>query len=126
MLLCDSRHLYCHCSTHLAWLTRRAPFGEASLIDTEMSVDFATETTPRDIVTVIATKPLTDNEDWTVMAPGRPDGVPRRAGGRGLGPHRVRGEEGNSHRPRVFPVKRLTLSSFYITNMLWNNLVICR
>ncbi len=70
MMLCDSRHLYCHCSTHLAWLTRRAPFGEASLIDTEMTVDFAKETTPRDIVTVIATKPLTDNEDWHVMAPG--------------------------------------------------------
>jgi len=70
MMLCDSRHLYCHCSTHLAWLTRRAPFGEASLIDTEMSVDFAKETTPRDIVTVIATKPLTDNEAWTVMSAG--------------------------------------------------------
>ncbi len=69
-MLCDSRHLYCHCSTHLAWLTRRAPFGEASLIDTEMTVDFAKETTPRDIVTVIATKPLTDNEDWTVMGAG--------------------------------------------------------
>ncbi len=31
-------------------LTRRAPFGEARLIDTELTVDFAKETTPRDIV----------------------------------------------------------------------------
>ncbi len=80
MMLCDSRHLYCHCSTHLAWLTRRAPFGEAHLIDTEMSVDFAKETTPRDIVTVIATRPLTHGEPWIVMERGTTavfrDGVP--------------------------------------------------
>ena len=51
-------------------LTRRAPFGEASLIDTEMIVDFAQETTPRDIVTVIATHPLTHDEPWEAIAPG--------------------------------------------------------
>lgn len=67
MMLCDARHLYCHCSTDLTWLTRRAPFGKASLIDTEMTVDFAAETTPRDIVTVIATRPLTHQEPWQVM-----------------------------------------------------------
>jgi glutamine amidotransferase len=70
MLLCDSRFLYCYCSTNLTWLTRRAPFGEASLIDEELTVDFAKETTPRDIVTVIATRPLTHDEPWEVMAPG--------------------------------------------------------
>jgi glutamine amidotransferase len=70
ILLGDSRHLYAHCSTLLAWLTRRAPFGEASLIDADLSIDFATETTPNDIVTVIATRPLTDNEEWTICKPG--------------------------------------------------------
>ncbi|MEM7223167.1 MAG: class II glutamine amidotransferase [Pseudomonadota bacterium] len=70
MLLCDARRLYCYCSTDLTWLTRRAPFGEASLIDLELTVDFAKETTPKDIVTVIATKPLTDHEPWTVMERG--------------------------------------------------------
>ena len=55
------------CSTDLNWLTRRAPFGPASLIDTELTVDFAEETTPKDIVTVIATKPLTHHEVWTSM-----------------------------------------------------------
>ena len=70
MLLCDSRHLYCHCSTDLSWLTRRAPFGEAGLIDTELTVDFAKETTPRDIVTVITTRPLTHHEPWQVMEKG--------------------------------------------------------
>ena len=80
MMLCDSRYLYCHCSTHLSWLTRRAPFGEASLIDTELTVDFAKETTPKDIVTVIATRPLTDHEPWQIMSPGSSivfrDGLP--------------------------------------------------
>ncbi len=70
MLLCDSQYLYCFCSTHLSWLTRRAPFGEASLIDVELTVDFANETTPKDIVTVIATKPLTEGEPWVIMEPG--------------------------------------------------------
>ena len=70
MLLCDARVLYCYCATDLTWLTRRAPFGEATLIDTELTVDFAKETTPNDIVTVIATKPLTDHEPWTAMERG--------------------------------------------------------
>ena len=80
MLLSDARFLYCYCGTKLTWLTRRAPFGEASLIDTELTVDFAKETTPRDIVTVIATHPLTDHEPWEVMEPGSmvvfKDGLP--------------------------------------------------
>ena len=67
MLLSDARYLYAFCSTDLTWLTRRAPFGEASLIDVELTVDFAKETTPKDIVTVIATRPLTDHEPWEVM-----------------------------------------------------------
>jgi glutamine amidotransferase len=35
-----------------------------------MSVDFAKETTPNDVVTVVATRPLTRNEEWTIMKPG--------------------------------------------------------
>ncbi|MCZ6482112.1 MAG: class II glutamine amidotransferase, partial [Alphaproteobacteria bacterium] len=67
LLLSDSRCLYGYCSTELAWLTRKAPFGKASLIDTDLTVDFSKETTSKDIVTVIATRPLTRNEEWTVM-----------------------------------------------------------
>ena len=81
MMLCDADHLYCYCSTELTWLTRRAPFGEASLIDTELTVDFAKETTPRDVVTVIATRPLTRHEPWQAMERGSltvfHDGIPR-------------------------------------------------
>lgn len=64
LLLSDSRSLYCHCSTRLAWLTRRAPFGHATLLDQDMRVDFARETAPSDVVTVVATRPLTKDEVW--------------------------------------------------------------
>jgi glutamine amidotransferase len=70
MLLSDSTCLYTACSTRLCWLTRSAPFGRASLIDAEMSVDFSRETTPDDVVTVVATQPLTGNEDWECMEKG--------------------------------------------------------
>lgn len=70
VLLSDSQHLYAFCSTQLCWLTRRAPFGVARLLDEEMTVDFCQETTPADIVTVIATRPLTGNEQWDCMSPG--------------------------------------------------------
>jgi len=69
MLLSDSNVLYAHCSNHLSWITRRAPFGKAQLIDTEMTVNFAERTLPNDVVTVITTRPLTNNEDWTIMDP---------------------------------------------------------
>jgi glutamine amidotransferase len=70
MLLSDGRSLFCHCSTRLAWLTRRAPFGPATLVDEDLTVNFEQETTPQDVVTVVATRPLTRNEAWTVMEPG--------------------------------------------------------
>lgn len=69
-LLSDSHYLYAHCSTRMCWITRRAPFGAAKLIDTEVEIDFATETTDKDIVTVVATQPLTDNEAWQSMENG--------------------------------------------------------
>lgn len=80
MLLTESTWLFAYCTTKLAWITRRAPFGEASLKDCELSVDFYKETTPNDIVTVIATDPLTDNEQWQKLEAGEmitfADGLP--------------------------------------------------
>ncbi len=66
-ILSDGEYLFAFCSTQLHWLTRRAPFGRASLIDTEMTVNFQQETTEKDVVTVIATQPLTDDEHWHKM-----------------------------------------------------------
>lgn len=71
MLLTDSCHLYCHCSSKLNWLTRQSPFDRASLRDDEITVNFREKTTPDDIVTLIATEPLTDNESWIRMTSGQ-------------------------------------------------------
>ena len=67
MLMSDGHSLYTHCSTKLSWLTRQAPFGNAQLIDADMTVDFADHTQADDVVTVIATQPLTSNEEWQAM-----------------------------------------------------------
>ena len=70
-LLSDGDWLFCYCSTKLVHITRRAPFGPARLKDVDVIVDFQAETTPNDVVTVIATEPLTENETWTRYAPGQ-------------------------------------------------------
>ncbi|XZG71509.1 class II glutamine amidotransferase [Chitinibacteraceae bacterium HSL-7] len=69
-LLSDGRCLYAHCSTDLYYLIRRAPFHQAHLVDTDVCLDFAEVTTPDDCVAVIATQPLTDNEEWIRLQPG--------------------------------------------------------
>jgi len=69
-LLSDGDWLFTFCTSKLAWITRRAPFGPARLKDADLTVDFQSETTPDDVVTVIATEPLTDNENWTRMQGG--------------------------------------------------------
>ena len=63
--------LIAHCSNNLHWVTRRAPFGPALLKDIQVSVDFSQETTPNDVVTVLATQPLATNETWEKMQPGQ-------------------------------------------------------
>ncbi len=69
-LLGNGDWLFTFCSTKLAEITRRAPFGPAQLKDADLTVDFQAETTPDDVVTVIATEPLTANETWTAHLPG--------------------------------------------------------
>ena len=67
MLLSDGRYVMAFCSTNLFWITRRAPFGVATLLDQDVEIDFQKETTPNDVVTVIATQPLTGNETAKIM-----------------------------------------------------------
>ncbi|PFG55608.1 glutamine amidotransferase [Vibrio sp. ES.051] len=70
MLLSDSEYVMTYCTNHLYWITRRAPFGKAVLLDEDVEINFQEETTPHDIVSVIATQPLTGNEAWQRMKPG--------------------------------------------------------
>jgi predicted glutamine amidotransferase len=69
-LMSNGQALFAHCSTHLYYLVRQWPFSTAHLIDEDLSIDFAQYTTPEDRVAVIATQPLTDNEQWTRIEPG--------------------------------------------------------
>ncbi|MDF0605832.1 class II glutamine amidotransferase [Neisseriaceae bacterium TC5R-5] len=79
-MLSNGEALYSHCSTHLHYIIRQAPFNTAHLVDNDVSVDFATVTTLQDRVAVIATQPLTDNENWTALQNGElilfRDGLP--------------------------------------------------
>ncbi|HVY38047.1 MAG TPA: class II glutamine amidotransferase [Polyangia bacterium] len=69
-LLADGKYLYARCGTKLCYILRRAPFGRATLRDTEIAIDFAEVTTSRDRVAVVATEPLTRDEIWHQGAPG--------------------------------------------------------
>jgi glutamine amidotransferase len=66
-LLSNGDALYAHCSTHLHFIVRKAPFSQAHLVDQDVTVDFSEVTTPDDRVAVVATLPLTDNEAWTPL-----------------------------------------------------------
>lgn len=70
ILLSDSNYLFAYNSKKLYWITRKSPFGKANLVDAEMKVNFEKQTTPNDIVTIIASQPLTDNEPWNAMNKG--------------------------------------------------------
>lgn len=67
-LLSNGQALLAHCTSSLWYVIREWPFCEAHLSDLDVRVDFSRHTTPRDRVAVIATQPLTDNEQWTPFA----------------------------------------------------------
>jgi glutamine amidotransferase len=69
-LLSNGDFLMAHSSTKLSYIVRQAPFSVASLKDQDMTVDFSALTTANDRVAVIATAPLTENEQWTSIDPG--------------------------------------------------------
>lgn len=69
-LMTNGDILFAHASTNLTYIIRKAPFPQAQLKDEEVSIDFSSVTTVKDRVAVIATVPLTDNEQWTTMNPG--------------------------------------------------------
>lgn len=67
-MLSNGDLLFAHASTLLHYIVRKAPFGEAKLVDDDVAIDFAAVTTPDDKVAVIATLPLTVNETWSQLA----------------------------------------------------------
>ncbi len=69
-LLSDSRSMYAYCSNKMCWVTRQYPFSEARLIDTGEVINFNSHLSKNDIITVIASSALTDNEQWHCMEKG--------------------------------------------------------
>ncbi|WP_290870016.1 class II glutamine amidotransferase [Aquabacterium sp.] len=70
-MLSQGDALWAHCSTNLHYLQRQHPFGMARLQDEDMALNFAELTQADDRVAVIATEPLTLNEDWVKMGAGQ-------------------------------------------------------
>jgi len=70
-LLSNGEFLVAHCSNNLHYIVRQAPFGNAHLIDQDITMDFSQVAGPNDKVAVIASFPLTDNETWTPLSPGQ-------------------------------------------------------
>lgn len=67
-MLSNGDCLFAHASTLLHYIVRKAPFGKARLLDDDVTVDFAEVTTPTDKVAVIATLPLTRDEQWLQLS----------------------------------------------------------
>lgn len=68
-ILSNGQWMIARCATNLHYVTRKAPFGKA-LRDDGVMIDFREYTTEKDKVTIITTKPLTQNEKWTQMKNG--------------------------------------------------------
>lgn len=69
-LLSNGQWLFAHCASKLTYIIRQAPFTVAHLADEDVVVDFNQVTTPKDRVAIIATTPLTDNENWVSLPRG--------------------------------------------------------
>ena len=54
----------------LYYITREPPFLKAKLVDEDYSIDFSQCSTAADRISIIATKPLTDEAGWREMAKG--------------------------------------------------------
>lgn len=80
LLMSNGQALFTHCSTNLFYIIRKHPFTKAKLLDADLEVDFGDVTTPKDVVALIATTPLTTDETWTQYQKGEfltfIDGIP--------------------------------------------------
>jgi glutamine amidotransferase len=80
ILLSNGDAMWAHCTTQLHYLVRQHPFAPATLMDEDLTVNFAEINHPGDRAAVIVTTPLTSNETWTAFAPGElrvfVDGLP--------------------------------------------------
>lgn len=69
-VLTDGQALYAYCSTQLHLLQRQHPFTRVRLCDEELSLDLSEDNAPGDLMTLVATKPLTLGEPWVALQSG--------------------------------------------------------
>ena len=69
-LISNGQWLFATATSRLHWLTRRAPFQCATLLDPPLQVDFSTLTSANDVVTILSTEPLTADEHWQPVLAG--------------------------------------------------------
>ncbi|AUX41182.1 glutamine amidotransferase [Sorangium cellulosum] len=71
-LFADGEHLFARCGDHLSCIVRHAPFGEATLVDADVKVNFndVHGLGPDARMAVVATEPLTRDELWSKATPG--------------------------------------------------------
>lgn len=70
-LFADGQHLFARCGDSLHFVQRSAPFGEATLVDAEVSVNFGEIHNAHNLrMAAVATAPLTRNEHWVKGTPG--------------------------------------------------------
>ena len=72
-LLSNGDWLLGYATTLLFYVTRQAPFGSATLIDNKdaihkATIDFDAVNNSDDVITILATTPLTSDEDWQQLA----------------------------------------------------------
>ena len=70
MMISDGRVLYTYCSKKMCWLTRRAPFGTVTSLDSGEHIDLANHCDSTTVYTLLATTPLTNESGWQDMHPG--------------------------------------------------------
>lgn len=69
-ILSNGSFLITHCSTELYWTRRHPPYGQLTLLDTQVSVDLSEINNKGQTMVVLATKPLTRGEAWYPMGRG--------------------------------------------------------
>jgi len=70
-LLSNGQTMFAHCSTRLWYLVRQWPFSNAQLVDADLSMDFSQTNASNDRLCIIATQPLTRNEEWQQLDAGQ-------------------------------------------------------
>lgn len=69
-LLSNGEWQLVYANTLMFYINRQNPFGNATLTDKDLSLDFSQVNTAEDKIVVIATTPLTGDETWQQLAVG--------------------------------------------------------